>query len=58
MNYTVNLLLDIHIVTNSFTLLLRSDLQTIQHITVKDILDDNIFYRVTFNKRLGISNFD
>ena len=41
--------LDIHIVTNSFTLLLRSDLQTIQHITVRDILDDNIFYRVTFN---------
>ena len=50
--------LDIHIVTNSFTLLLRSDLQTIQHITVKDILDDNIFYIVTFNKRVGISNFD
>ena len=41
--------LDIHIVANSFTLLLRSDLQTIQHITVRDILDDNIFYRVTFN---------
>ena len=39
-------------------LLLRSDLQTIQHITVKDILDDNIFYRVTFNKQLVISNFD
>ena len=36
-------------VTNSFTLLLHSDLQTIQHITVIDILNDSIFYRVVFN---------
>ena len=42
-----------HIVINSFTLL-----RTIQHITVKVILADNIFYSVTFNKQLGISNFD
>ena len=39
-------------------LLLRNDLQMIQHITVKDILDDNNLYRVTFSKQLGISNFD
>ena len=50
--------LDIRIVTNSFTLPLRSDLQTIQHITVKDILDENIFYSVTPDNRLQISNFD
>ena len=50
--------LNIHIVTNGFTPLLRSDLQTIQHLTAKDILDDKMFYRVTFNKQLGISNFD
>ena len=42
MNYTINLLSNIHIVTNSFTLLLRNDIQMIQHITVKHILDDNI----------------
>ena len=48
---------DIHIVTNSFTLLLPSDLQTIQRITVKDVFSDNI-YRVTFNKQSRISNFD
>ena len=56
MNYTVNLLwifISLLIVSHFFCVL-----QTIQHITVKDILDDNIFYRVTFNKRLGISNFD
>ena len=39
-------------------LLLRSDLQMIQHITVKDILDGNNLHRVTFSKQLGISNFD
>ena len=49
---------DIHIVTNSFALLLRGDLQAIQHITGKDLLDDNMFYRVTFSNQLGISNFD
>ena len=48
----------IRIVTNTFTLPLRSYLQTIQHITVKDILDENIFYKVTSNNRLQISNFD
>ena len=36
-------ILNIHIITNSFTLLLRGDLQTIQHITVKDTVDDNNF---------------
>ena len=36
--------LNIHVIAYSFPLLLRSDLETIQHITVKDILDDNIFY--------------
>ena len=35
---------NIHVIAYSFPLLLRSDLRTIQHITVKDILDDNIFY--------------
>ena len=47
-----------HIVTNSFTLLLCTNLQKIQHVTVKDIHDVNIFYRGTFNKQLGIPNFD
>ena len=37
MNYAVNLLL-------------RSDLQTMQHITIKDILDDNNLNRVTLNR--------
>ena len=50
--------LDIHIIASSFTLFLRSDLQKIQHITVKDIPDEKFVYRVTFNTRLGISNFD
>ena len=50
-------ILNIHIVTNSFTLFLCSDLQTIQHITVKDMLDDNNFYREAFSKQLGISKF-
>ena len=49
--------LDIHIVTNTFKLLLSSDLQTIQHVTVKAILDDSNFDRVTLNKQLGIPNF-
>ena len=54
-----NFTLNVHVVTNSFTLLLRSDLlQTMQHITVKYILYDNNFCRVTFDKQLGISNFD
>ena len=29
-----------------------------QQITVKYVLNDNNIYRVTFNKKLGISNFD
>ena len=58
MNYTGNLLRDIDIVINILALLLRSDRQTIQHITVKYILEDNHFYRVKFNKPLGILNFD
>ena len=50
--------LDIHIIASSFMLFLRSDLQTIQHITVKDIPDEKVFYRLTFNTRLGILNFE
>ena len=44
--------------TNNFTRLLRSDLQNVQHITVKDILYDKIFSRVVFKRQLEISNFD
>ena len=43
--------LDIHIVTNSFAPLLRSDLQKIQNITLKYILDDNNLCRATFSKQ-------
>ena len=58
MNYTENLLRDIDIVINILALILRSHRQTIQHVTVKYILNDNHFYRVKFNKPLGILNFD
>ena len=58
MNYTGNLLRDINTVVNILALNLRSDRETIQDITVKYILEDNHFYRITFYKQLGILNFD
>ena len=38
----------VHIVTNSFTLLFRSDLQTMQHITVFITVDTTCGFTVVF----------
>ena len=54
MNYKVTLLLYRIFMLLLISSLLCSDLQTIQHITVKYTLEDSNFHRVIFSKQLGI----